>query len=84
LKCTLRLLRRAFLVDGRLFSMTRGERIHTENSLKNDVRDARILLRAGGWTPMACWTDQQEFFLLILAKEGTTAGLAPNHVTMRI
>ena len=37
-----------FSVDGRLFSMTSGETIHTENSFKYDARDARVLLRAGG------------------------------------
>jgi L-histidine Nalpha-methyltransferase len=71
-----------FLVDGRLFSMASGETIHTENSLKYDVRDARVLLRAGGWTPIADWTDQKEFFSLILAKVGTAA-LVPNHVKRR-
>ena len=57
-----------FLVDGRLFSMASGETIHTENSFKYDPRDARMLLRAGGWTPIADWTDEQELFSLILAK----------------
>ena len=53
-----------FLVDGRSFSMTRGETIHTENSFKYDARGAGVLLRAGGWTPIADWTDQREFFSL--------------------
>ena len=71
-----------FSVDGRIFSMASGETIHTENSFKYAVRDARVLLRAGGWTPIADWTDQKEFFSLILAKVGTAVS-APNHVNGR-
>jgi L-histidine Nalpha-methyltransferase len=71
-----------FSVDGRLFSMTSHETIHTENSFKYDVRGARVLLRAGGWTPIADWTDQREFFSLILAKAGTAAS-APTRVNRR-
>jgi L-histidine Nalpha-methyltransferase len=62
-----------FSVDGRIFSMASGETIHTENSFKYDARDARVLLRAGGWSPVAEWTDQKEFFSLILAKVETAA-----------
>ena len=67
-----------FLIDGKLFTIAKGETIHTENSLKYDVRDARILLRAGGWTPVADWTDEKQLFSLILAEVGTVAR-APNH-----
>ena len=42
-----------FTVDGRPFAMAAGETIHTENSHKYGPRDARMLLRAGGWTPIA-------------------------------
>ncbi|MFX4864902.1 L-histidine N(alpha)-methyltransferase, partial [Acinetobacter baumannii] len=41
----------AFTIEGRDFAMQAGETIHTENSHKYGERDARILLRAGGWTP---------------------------------
>ena len=71
-----------FLVDGRIFSMANGETIHTENSFKYDARDARVLLLAGGWIPIADWTDQREFFSVILAKVGTAAS-AQNHVSRR-
>ena len=71
-----------FRVDDRLFSMASGETIHTENSFKYDARDARALLRAGGWMPIADWTDQNEFFSLILAKVETAAS-APNRVNSR-
>jgi uncharacterized SAM-dependent methyltransferase len=46
-----------FLVEGRPFSMRAGETIHSENSHKYGPRDARLLLRAGGWTPVREWTD---------------------------
>ncbi len=62
-----------FEVDGRYFSMASGETIHTENSLKYGPRDASVLLRAGGWTPVADWTDQHELFSLILAIEGAAS-----------
>ncbi|MDQ2877494.1 MAG: L-histidine N(alpha)-methyltransferase [Pseudomonadota bacterium] len=57
-----------FTVEGRQFAMAAGETIHTENSHKYGPRDARLLLRAGGWTPIAEWTDTGEQFALILAE----------------
>ena len=57
-----------FTVDGRPFAMAAGETIHTENSHKYDPRSARILLRAGGWTPIADWTDPAGLFALYLAE----------------
>ena len=58
----------AFTVDGRDFSIGTGETIHTENSHKYGPRDARILLRGGGWTPVAEWTDPAGLFAVILAE----------------
>lgn len=58
----------AFEVEGRPFAMTAGETIHTENSHKYGERGARLLLRAGGWTPIREWTDSQGWFSLILAE----------------
>ncbi|CUS44214.1 MAG: L-histidine N(alpha)-methyltransferase [Pseudomonadota bacterium] len=58
----------AFTIEGRRFSMAAGETIHTENSHKYGQRDGRILLRAGGWTPIAEWTDPQGLFAVILAE----------------
>ena len=58
----------AFTVDGRPFAIASGETIHTENSHKYDARSARILLRAGGWTPIAEWTDPDGLFALYLAE----------------
>lgn len=65
-----------FDVDGRSFSIGAGETIHTENSHKYDPRGARLLLRSGGWTPVAEWTDEREWFSLILA-EAQPAPKAP-------
>jgi len=58
----------AFTIDGRPFTMAAGETIHTENSHKYGERDSRLLLSAGGWTPVAEWTDPQGLFALILAE----------------
>ena len=57
-----------FTVDGRGFTMAAGETIHTENSHKYGTRDARILLRAGGWTPVGEWTDPDDLFAVYLAE----------------
>ena len=57
-----------FEVDGRPFNMAAGETIHTENSHKYGPNGARQLLRAGGWTPIAEWTDPQDWFALILCE----------------
>jgi L-histidine N-alpha-methyltransferase len=58
----------AFTVAGQGFAMAAGETIHTENSHKYGRRDARLLLRAGGWQPVAEWTDAAGLFALILAE----------------
>ena len=57
-----------FTVDGRAFAMAAGESVHTENSHKYGSRDARILLRSGGWTPIQEWTDPDGLFALYLAE----------------
>jgi uncharacterized SAM-dependent methyltransferase len=56
--------------------MRAGETIHTENSIKYGTRDVRVLLRAGGWTPVAEWTDPQRLFSVVLA-EATPPLLGP-------
>jgi len=57
-----------FTIEGRQFSFRNGQTIHTENSHKYGPRGARLLLLAGGWTPLAEWTDEDEDFALILAE----------------
>ncbi|MES2337802.1 MAG: L-histidine N(alpha)-methyltransferase [Pseudomonadota bacterium] len=58
----------AFTVEGRPFTIAADETIHTENSHKYGPRDARLLLRGGGWTPITEWTDPADRFALILAE----------------
>lgn len=54
----------AFAVAGRRFMMRMGETIHTENSYKYSMEEARLLARAGGWEPMVHWTDAEQLFSL--------------------
>ena len=56
-----------FSVSGREFEFAAGSSIHTENSHKYGHRGARVLLLAGGWTPLAEWTDPAGDFAVILA-----------------
>lgn len=65
-----------FTIDGRQYHMAKGETIHSENSHKYGPRDANLLLRAGGWTPVATWDDADPAFALILA-EATAFRSAP-------
>jgi dimethylhistidine N-methyltransferase len=57
-----------FEVDGQAFAFAKGKSIHTENSHKYGPRGARLLLLAGGWTPLAEWNAPDEDFALILAE----------------
>jgi L-histidine Nalpha-methyltransferase len=57
-----------FAIEDRYFSMAKGETIHTENSLKYGPYEAGVLLRAGGWSPIADWTDAKGLFSVILAE----------------
>ena len=57
-----------FTIEGRSFSFAEGASIHTENSHKYGRRGARVLLLAGGWTPIAEWADAAGDFAVILAE----------------
>jgi len=57
-----------FTIDGRRFAFEEGSSIHTENSHKYGPRGGRVLLLAGGWTPLREWTDEAGDFALILAE----------------
>lgn len=57
-----------FDVDGRSFAIAASETIHTENSHKYGPNGGRMLLRAGGWTPTAEWTDPKGWFALVLCE----------------
>jgi len=56
-----------FEIGGRRFHFAKGSSIHTENSHKYPERGARIMLLAGGWTPVAEWADPAGDFAEILA-----------------
>jgi L-histidine Nalpha-methyltransferase len=57
-----------FAVAGTPFAFRAGATIHTENSHKYGLRDARLLLRAAGWGLCHEWTDDADQFALILAE----------------
>lgn len=57
-----------FTISGQSFAFKNGESIHTENSHKYGRRGARLLLLAGGWTPIAEWEDAGEDFSIVLAE----------------
>lgn len=57
-----------FTVAGQSFAIGAGESIHTENSHKYDLRGLRLLLRAGAWTPIADYSDANDWFTLVLAE----------------
>ena len=58
----------AFAIDGQHFAYKAGATIHPENSHKYEPRGGRLLLLAGGWTPVAEWSDPAGDFALILAE----------------
>lgn len=56
----------AFLAAGKRFTMNGGETIHTENSYKWTLSEARLIARASGWQPVLDWTDSANLFTLHL------------------
>jgi dimethylhistidine N-methyltransferase len=56
-----------FGIAGRTFRFVKGSSIHTENSHKYGARGSRVLLLAGGWTPVAEWSDGAGDFAEVLA-----------------
>ena len=56
-----------FTIGDRRFGFAEGSAIHVENSHKYGPRGGRVLLLAGGWTPVAEWTDPAGDFAEILA-----------------
>jgi dimethylhistidine N-methyltransferase len=57
-----------FSIGGQDFAFAAGATIHTENSHKYGHRDSRLLLRAAGWGVVHDWTDEREWFSIILAE----------------
>ena len=58
----------SFSIAGKSFSFAAGQSIHTENSHKYGKRGARVLLLAGGWTPIDEWEDEGGDFSIVLAE----------------
>jgi L-histidine Nalpha-methyltransferase len=58
----------AFTVSGQGFAFRAGETIHTENSHKYGDRDARMLLLAAGWGVVRQWSDERDWFSILLAE----------------
>jgi dimethylhistidine N-methyltransferase len=57
-----------FTIAGKRFEFAAGSSIHSENSHKYEQRGARLLLLAGGWTPLAEWADDAGDFAIVLAE----------------
>lgn len=57
-----------FAINNASFGLAKGQKIHIENSHKYGLRDARLMLRAGGWSPVREWSDERDYFSLILAE----------------
>ncbi|MBW0008121.1 MAG: L-histidine N(alpha)-methyltransferase [Sphingomonas sp.] len=57
----------SFTISDRSFSLSKGSSIHAENSHKYGQRGGRVLLLAGGWTPLVEWTDPAGDFAEILS-----------------
>jgi dimethylhistidine N-methyltransferase len=55
-----------FSIAGRAFALAAGEHIHTENSYKWTLAEARLLARAAGWAPVQQWSDGAGWFSLQL------------------
>ena len=53
---------------GQRFNFAEGSSIHAENSHKYGPRGGRVLLLAGGWTPIAEWSDPAGDFADVLAE----------------
>jgi L-histidine Nalpha-methyltransferase len=63
-----------FSVAGRRYEMEKTETIHTENSYKYTLDEARMMARSSGWEPMANWSDENELFALHVWRAAQTGG----------
>ena len=57
-----------FTIEGRRFAFAKDRSIHSENSHKYGPRGGRLLLLAGGWTPIREWVAPNGDFAVILAE----------------
>ena len=53
--------------QARRLAFAKASSIHVENSHKYGQRGGRVLLLAGGWTPIAEWSDADGDFAEILS-----------------
>ncbi len=60
----------AFTAAGQAFALAAGEYIHTENSHKWRLAEARLMAHASGWRPITAWTDPVARFSLHLWQRG--------------
>ena len=56
------LKRQRVTVCGERIEFRAGETIHTENSYKYSIESFGALARGAGWTPVAVWTDKDNYF----------------------
>ena len=56
----------SFVAAGAHFALAAGEHIHTENSYKWTLPEARLMARASGWVPVQAWRDAAARFSLHL------------------
>jgi dimethylhistidine N-methyltransferase len=56
----------AFTAAGTGYNVAAGETIHTENSHKWTLSEARFMAHASGWLPTNAWTDPAARFILHL------------------
>ncbi len=57
-----------FTILERSFTMKADETIHTENSHKYSIEEAQLLLRSAGWMPIQHWSDERDWFSVIIAE----------------
>jgi len=56
------LKRQRVTVCGERLEFRAGETIHTENSYKYSIESFGAIARGAGWTPVAVWTDKDNYF----------------------
>ena len=56
------LKRQKVAICGERIDFRAGETIHTENSYKYSIESFEALARGAGWTPLAVWTDADNYF----------------------
>ena len=55
-------------IAGQNFSFAAGETIHTENSHKFTLDEAKLMARCAGWSPAHCFVDDRSLFAVMLLR----------------